>query len=57
MGAFYRRLTGDDKQVQLECAKAWSTWELATSRLYLDPSYMARAEADIWALQFARIEW
>ena len=57
MGAFYRRLTGDDKQVQLECAKAWSTWELATSRLYLDPLYMARAEADIWALQFARIEW
>lgn len=57
MSAFHRRLTGEDKKVQIDCAKAWSTWELATSRLYLDPTYLSRAEADIWALQFARIEW
>ncbi|XP_053374446.1 probable proline iminopeptidase isoform X2 [Mercenaria mercenaria] len=56
IGAFYRRLTSGDEKVQLECAKAWSKWEMATSRLYLDPQYMARAEADTWALQFARIE-
>ncbi|XP_060598187.1 probable proline iminopeptidase isoform X2 [Ruditapes philippinarum] len=56
IGAYYRRLTGSDEKVQLECAKAWSKWELKTSKLYVDDSYVARAEADIWALQFARIE-
>ena len=56
MSAYYRRLTGNDEKAKLECAKAWSKWELTTSRLYVDPSYIARVEADEWALQFARIE-
>jgi len=57
MSAYYRRLTSDDETVRLECARAWSRWEMTTSRLYVDPAYLERAEADIWALQFARIEW
>lgn len=56
MSAYYRRLTGDNDSVRIECAKAWSKWEMATSRLYQDPDHVARAETDIWALQFARIE-
>jgi len=57
MSAYYRRLTGNDEKVKLECARAWSTWELHTSRLYVDPNYIARAaDDDKFALAFARIE-
>lgn len=31
--AYYRRLTGEDKQVQLQAALAWSLWEGRTSTL------------------------
>ena len=57
MGAYYRRLTGEDEQVRLEAAKHWSRWEMATSRLHVDEEYLRRAEGDKWAQQFARIEW
>ena len=30
---------------------------MTTSRLHVDPENLQRAETDIWALQFARIEW
>jgi len=33
-----------------------TTWEMATSKLLLDPGYLARAESDNFALAFARIE-
>ncbi|KAK7109436.1 probable proline iminopeptidase [Littorina saxatilis] len=56
MGAYYRRLTGDDEKVRLEAAKQWSRWEMATSRLYIDDNYLSKAEGDKWSLQFARIE-
>lgn len=55
--AFYKRLTGTDEEEKLKCATAWSVWELATSRLYVDPKYIARAaENPQFALAFARIE-
>lgn len=57
MSAYYRRLTGNDDKVKQECATAWSVWEMTTSRLYVDPDYVARAaEDDKFALAFARIE-
>jgi len=56
LSAFHRRLTGDDPVAQLEAAKAWSTWEGATSRLYTDPGTLARLSEDRFALAFARIE-
>lgn len=56
ISAYYRRLTGDDKEEQLKCAKAWSRWEMATSRLHIDTELLSRVELDEWALQFARIE-
>lgn len=31
--AYYKRLTGNDEGERLRCAKAWSTWEMATSQL------------------------
>ena len=54
--AYYKRLTGSDPQIQLECAKAWSKWECATSKLLIDPEMLAKVDNDTWALQFARIE-
>ncbi|CAF1155049.1 unnamed protein product, partial [Rotaria sordida] len=57
MSAYHRRLTGKDEQEMLKAATAWSVWELATSRLYLDPSYVAHATDDAkFAVTFARIE-
>jgi len=56
MSAYHRRLTGDDAAVRLKCAQRWSGWEMATSRLFVDPELIKRAEADEWAIQFARIE-
>ena len=57
MGAYYRRLTGDNELERLACAKAWSGWEMATSRLFQDPVMMQKTDEDIWSLQIARIEW
>jgi len=57
MSAYHRRLTGSDEKVKQECATAWSVWEMTTSRLYVDPDYVARAaDDDAFALAFARIE-
>ncbi|WAQ93596.1 PIP-like protein [Mya arenaria] len=50
MSAFYRCLTGNNEDKKIEAAKAWSRWEMALSRLYLDPANVLRAEADKWAL-------
>ena len=52
------RLTGDDKEVQLRCAKAWSGWELNTLKLIADPAIIqTRLANETWALAFAKIEW
>ncbi|KNE72448.1 prolyl aminopeptidase [Allomyces macrogynus ATCC 38327] len=56
IGAYYKRLTGSNEDEKLACAKAWSAWEMSTSRLVLDPEVVKKVEEDIWALQFARIE-
>lgn len=56
MRAYYKRLTGADSGEKLRCAKAWSKWECATAKLYVDPANVARAGESDWALAFARIE-
>ncbi|KAH8925701.1 proline iminopeptidase [Atractiella rhizophila] len=56
MRAYYKRLTSTDDDVRKKAAKAWSTWEMATSRLAIDPEYIARADGQDFADQFARIE-
>lgn len=57
IAAYGKRLTGDDKEEMLKCARAWSLWEMTTSRLIVDPKNLARAnENDEFALAFARIE-
>ena len=55
--AYHTRLTGTDEAQQLAAARAWTIWELSTSRLFVDPQYIARGAEDArFALTFARIE-
>merc|ERR1711977_630168 len=56
MSAYYRFLTGDDEEKKMQCARAWSTWEMATSKLYVSAENLKRVEEDNFALSFARIE-
>jgi len=54
ISSYYRRLTGTDMEDVQKCAMAWTVWEMATSRLYIDPGNIAKA--DDMAYAFARIE-
>jgi len=54
--AYHRRLTSDDYHTRLKAAKAWSQWEAATSRLYVDEKSIEEFEDPDYALSFARIE-
>ena len=56
IAAYRKRLTGDDRAVQLEAAKAWSRWEGETITLLPDPKFSADFADDRFALAFARIE-
>jgi proline iminopeptidase len=56
IAAYYTRLTSDDTKVLKNAAKAWSTWEGATSFLRLNPDYVEKFEEDTYAAAFARIE-
>jgi len=56
MRAYHRRLTSTDDAVRTLAAKAWSTWEAATSYLHVSDDYVRRAGEDQFALAFARIE-
>lgn len=56
VSAYHRRLCGDDAEVALRAAQAWSMWEGATSRLIPDETLVERCGADDFALALARIE-
>jgi len=56
IAAYYKRLTGDDKAAQLECARAWARWEFSAISLWPDPKKHANVESDPFAVAFARIE-
>jgi proline iminopeptidase len=56
IAAYHRRLTGPDRQVQLECAHAWSVWEGSTLSMIADPARVAAFGEPHYAIAFARIE-
>ena len=56
MAAYRKRLTGDDRAVQIEAALAWSQWEGQTITLLPEPSTSDVFGEDDFALAFARIE-
>jgi proline iminopeptidase len=42
LGAFHKRLTGNDQIAQMHAAKAWSTWEGRTATLRPNPLVVDR---------------
>ena len=56
MAAYYRRLTGNDKNEQLAAARAWSIWEGSTINLFQRPQQVEHFGSDDFAIAFARIE-
>ncbi len=56
VGAYYRRLTDPDPQVQIEAARSWSIWEASTSRLQPSTDLIQRFGQTDFATAFARIE-
>jgi proline iminopeptidase len=46
IAAYYQRLTSEDAQTRLEAARRWSTWENATSKLYLDEEHVKKGDDD-----------
>jgi len=56
VAAYHELLTSSEEKTRLLAAKAWSRWEMATSKLYVSEDMLRRAEEDTFALAFARIE-
>jgi len=56
MLAYHAQLNSVDEETRIKAAKAWSKWEMSTSRIYVDPEHISRAEDDTFANAFARIE-
>ena len=56
VAAYHRRLTSENTAVRREAARAWSTWEGATSKLLQSEDMIARYSGDHFSEAFARIE-
>lgn len=56
IAAYYKRLTGEDKNQQLRAAKAWSVWEGGTVSLMPSEERVQSFSSDAFAIAFARIE-
>ena len=56
VSAFYKRLTSDNKKIQIAAAQAWSVWEASTCKLYPDPNIIDEFSDTEFAIAFARIE-
>lgn len=56
MAAYYQRLTSDDREVQLQAARAWSVWEGSSVSLFPSQERVSSFSNEQFALAFARIE-
>ncbi|PWV98745.1 prolyl aminopeptidase [Hoeflea marina] len=56
MAAYRKRLVGDDREAQMQAARAWSQWEGETITLLPEPATSDKFHEDEFALAFARIE-
>ncbi|XP_022087625.1 uncharacterized protein LOC110977638 [Acanthaster planci] len=56
VSAYYKRLTGDDEDAKMACARAWSLWECSVSKLIPDEEAAIKVTNDLWVTQFAMIE-
>lgn len=55
LGAYHRRLLGDDQEEARRCAATWMRWEAVNSSLTPDPELLATLTAEDTALPAARI--
>ncbi|KAL0069654.1 hypothetical protein AAF712_003312 [Marasmius tenuissimus] len=46
ISAYHARLNSVDESTRVEAAKAWTKWEMSTSKLYVDPEFVQRADND-----------
>ena len=44
IAAYYKRLTSPDVEVRRAAAKEWTLWEMGTSKLKPDPSYIKKVD-------------
>lgn len=56
LGAYYRRLTGENELVQMTAAKAWSLWEGRCATLVQNPALVERFSTPHTVMSLARIE-
>lgn len=56
LGAYHRRLTGDDPELRIAAARAWSLYEGETVTLLPDPKLTEQHDDPHFAIAFARIE-
>ena len=56
IAAYYKRLTSGDGDTRRAAAREWTLWEMGTSKLIPDTSYMDKADNLDFAAAFARIE-
>ncbi|KIP11223.1 hypothetical protein PHLGIDRAFT_84050 [Phlebiopsis gigantea 11061_1 CR5-6] len=54
--AYHAQLNSADEETCAKAAKAWTRWEMWTSKLHVDAAQVAMAENDKFALAFSRIE-
>ena len=47
--AFHAQLNAADEETRMRAARAWTKWELTTSKLHVDPAHIAEAEKDEFA--------
>lgn len=56
MLAYHAQLNSVDDETRMTAARAWAKWEMATSKLFVDPAYIHRVDNGDFANAFARIE-
>lgn len=54
--AFYKRLTGSNREEMIEAARAWSVWEAATSFIHTNSDMIDKWDGEEFAIAIARIE-
>ena len=53
---YWRRITGKNEEERVKYAKAWTKWEMATSKLFVDQEMVNKGEDEKFAVAFASIE-
>ncbi|KAF8635175.1 hypothetical protein AX15_000508 [Amanita polypyramis BW_CC] len=54
--AYHTALNSSDENVRLRAAKAWTKWEMSTSKLHIDYEAITHADDDKYSTAFAKIE-